>query len=365
MPFDSAGFQSLLCWIGRVKMDAGVGSGSLDLFQSLLCWIGRVKSRRSPAPCPRRASFNPCCVGLAASRSGRGRRQRLARLVSILVVLDWPRQVDRQAREARQHHDVSILVVLDWPRQEAADAIDRLTASMFQSLLCWIGRVKVTSSNTAMTWGVFQSLLCWIGRVNARDPSPAQAAGTVSILVVLDWPRQLGPTGHTTNRGPGFNPCCVGLAASTGRPGRRGGPGRRVSILVVLDWPRQPPRGRRAADPGRVSILVVLDWPRQPAARKHTSHTSACFNPCCVGLAASTLLDTAIAVLATFQSLLCWIGRVNVPPFSPLRSGMPRFQSLFCWIGRVNPLLRRLGRRPPAVSILVVLDWPRQHRARD
>ncbi len=210
----------------------------------------------------------------------------------------------------------------------------------------------------------------------------------------------------------GFNPCCVGSVAST-RPHRPLQPPRRrpVSILVVLDRSRQRQLRARVVNDGQVSILVVLDRSRQPESRGPGLVFWRGFNPCCVGSVASTqrrpkgwycqygfqsllcwigrvnssLQAAAGFACAAFQSLLCWIGRVNLvgryfvsqteAVFQSLLCWIGRvnrcrldggspassaFQSLLCWIGRVNPGRRPLASGTAVVSILVVLDRSRQ-----
>ncbi len=159
-----------------------------------------------------------------------------------------------------------------------------------------------------------------------------------------------------------FNPCCVGSVASTRGGSVEAQTAVNVSILVVLDRSRQPQRRRPARRRPQVSILVVLDRSRQPSHRPRSRRERRPgFNPCCVGSVASTLPGIpATRTARVFQSLLCWIGRVNhmlditsrvecpvsilvvldrsrqrgtVPPGARLKS---KFQSLLCWIGRVN-----------------------------
>ena len=165
-------------------------------------------------------------------------------------------------------------------------AADFPAASVFQSLLYWIGHSD--SAGVTVGWktlGMFQSLLYWIGH---SDKCPARCCSPmsdVSILVVLDW--AFRPRFERRRRNP-----------------------RIVSILVVLDWafrqtdmiiekPRNPrfqsllywighsdtgpaPLWRRS--PG-VSILVVLDWAfRQPNSNGRNHERME------------------------FQSLLYWIG---------------------------------------------------------
>ncbi len=92
----------------------------------------------------------------------------------------------------------------------------------------------------------------------------------------------------------------------------------------------------------RVSILVVVDWSRQPAGR---------------GWPASRY--------SRFQSLLWWIGRVNARLHARDDRTTHRFQSLLWWIGRVNRSLEGRDEVQGHVSILVVVDWSRQHHGRD
>src|SRR5207249_3363533 len=94
----------------------------------------------------------------------------------------------------------------------------------------------------------FQSLLCWI------------------------WPVGRAESPHPRTPRRSFNPCCAGFgpSAAAGRGGPAQGPS--VSILVVLDLARRlgpvelaPRRG------GDVSILVVLDLARRrPPTRSRT-----------------------------------------------------------------------------------------------
>ncbi len=158
---------------------------------------------------------------------------------------------------------------------------------------------------------MFQSLLWWIGRVNAPIPVTCFDDQHVSILVVVDWSRQLARPERSACAGRGFNPCCGGLVAST--DGRRVAP-ESVAFQSLLWWI------------GRVN----------PRARRSPIRTSSSFNPCCGGLVASTFSPPGgRSRIIEFQSLLWWIGRVNwvtVERFRPDEG----FQSLLWWIGRVN-----------------------------
>ncbi len=114
----------------------------------------------------------------------------------------------------------------------------------------------------------------------------------------------------------------------------------------------------------------------------------SCFNPCCGGLVASTLMATVHQNgHIGFQSLLWWIGRVNPKDRLVARLKHSPFQSLLWWIGRVNEEVQGLTAEQLAfqsllwwigrvnrddlrhcdprdrVSILVVVDWSRQREA--
>src|SRR5579875_2194263 len=160
----------------------------------------------------------------------------------------------------------------------------------FQSLLCWIGRVNgLRRHGASMERRMFQSLLCWIGRVNSATPCCAR------------WPARC------------FNPCCVGSVASTVVPRARG------------------------LRPGPVSILVVLDRSRQPGLRRGAAGRGLCFNPCCVGSVASTGRPGVDRTGLYTVSILVVLDRSRQRKTISLFSiNMPLFQSLLCWIGRVN-----------------------------
>src|SRR5690349_4186339 len=87
-----------------------------------------------------------------------------------------------------------------------------------------------------------------------------------------------------------FNPCCGGSDPSTALPraGRRHD--LRVSILVAVDRTRQPPEVLEPTpEEQEVSILVAVDRTRQRAEQV-----------------------TVWVLMVWFQSLLRWIGPVNV-----------------------------------------------------
>ena len=120
-------------------------------------------------------------------------------------------------------------------------------------------------------------------------------------------------------------------------------PGRLFQSL--LSWIGRVNRTGEAVQAGTidVSILVVVDWSRQRPVRLDRSATTRIgFNPCCRGLVASTrACDDSAFPLGMFQSLLSWIGRVNVRSTLGIKLTNGMFQSLLSWIGRVNDLSAR------------------------
>ena len=189
-----------------------------------------------------RLRFNPCCLG-SRSLAIRGRpprspgqrfqsllswisviglepglRRRLARRVSILVVLD----LGHWRAESSAGFDrlpVSILVVLDlghWPRERRRRSF---RISPFQSLLSWISVIGVprlirgvvldgVSILVVLDLGhwppggknylakriMFQSLLSWISVIGPSGLGRRTRVDRVSILVVLDlghWPSHM------------------------------------------------------------------------------------------------------------------------------------------------------------------------------
>ncbi len=184
-------------------------------------------------------------------------------------------------------------------------------ATMFQSLLYWIGRGDYLTSTVAVICLMFQSLLYWIGRGDYSGLAALACSARVSILVVLDW---------------AWGPCSTAGCSS---------PSNRVSILVVLDWAW----GQNAATITRprmntVSILVVLDW-----AWGHTNHATrqrktSGFNPCCIGLGVGTTISMEFEVATQYRFNPCCIG-----------------------LGVGTHAVPCLADGRAFVSILVVLDW--------
>ncbi len=326
-------FQSLLQWIGRVNSASPrLRVRSLDGFQSLLWRIGRVNpipgtwnflhrgpvsilvvvdwtrqrglvtrrrggakksshpplrvsaSPREPWPIIRtgKSNFNPCCGGLVASTLAHLLGIAADLPVSILVVVDWSRQLSCQRIARGRAHGVSILVVVDWSRQRRYRAQPRRIDVPFQSLLWWIGRVNTSFAGSKTTsLAKFQSLLWWIGRVNdLRKTFPRSTATCFNPccggLVASTSSDHLGQRGAQC-----FNPCCGGLVASTATRGRGGA--RHARLFQSLLWWI-----------GRVNSTM---WPSRP---RRTSG----FNPCCGGLVASTPMSLATGRVSIRVSIL-------------------------------------------------------------
>ena len=235
-----ATFQSLLWWIGRVNSAA---CRSMDPRNRVSILVVVDWSRQPGFPVGSLTSdgdcFNPCCGGLVASTRRRHWFHRDEPRVSILVVVDWSRQrVDSIAAIAGRLMFQSLLwwigrvnrragategcvrsfnpccgglVASTVPRVRqnlvhdgfnpccgglvASTSADAATgpAAGFQSLLWWIGRVNCGIGHPSPRPVAFQSLLWWIGRVNSRSGRPQPRDLPVSILVVVDWSRQLRP----------------------------------------------------------------------------------------------------------------------------------------------------------------------------
>ena len=134
-----------------------------------------------------------------------------------------------------------------------------------------------------------------------------------------------------------------------------------------------------------VSILVLLDFLRQHIDGLKEVLNKECFNPCFIGLPASTSKIIVIAVLPEmFQSLFYWTSCVNTLgmlglaasglSFNPCFIGLPAstwslqfthkmvgmFQSLFYWTSCVNSTILLPTSLQMRVSILVLLDFLRQ-----
>ena len=136
----------------------------------------------------------------------------------------------------------------------------------FQSLLSWIGLLNCPECDTYFPQFKFQSLLSWIGLLNklsilARPPA-WMFQSLLSWIGLLNYP--LFHSLYSVTKG--FNPCCPGSASST-----------------VCDQ-------RLRHSHHHVSILVVLDRPPQLST-----------------------LSTWKASMSLFQSLLSWIGLLNLP----------------------------------------------------
>ena len=212
---------------------------------------------------------------------------------------------------------------------------------MFQSLLWWIGRVNTRSAVSASRSRASFNPCCGglVASTHGRRGQRAVAMGCFNPccggLVASTSSCEVDDGDEVSC----FNPCCGGLVASTRSPPAILACGCWFSILVVVDWSRQH-RDRRLV-PGRelVSILVVVDWSRQPLA-------DPVERP---------------GLTAMFQSLLWWIGRVNISSIET-SYGALGFQSLLWWIGRVNTAAPSRG-VSQTVSILVVVDWSRQQHS--
>ena len=303
------------------------------MFQSLLWWIGRVNAAGGRWASRQRSGFNPCCGGLVASTRisevPDSAFERFNPCCGGLVASTTRLHLHRLRRRSSFNPCCGGLVASTWlgPR---AHCVDGDTA--FQSLLWWIGRVNTLRFSTLLAIRMlFQSLLWWIGRVNTGMLCRRGLEGWVSILVVVDWSRQL-----------------VAIAAAPMVP---------LLFQSLLWWIGRVNGQSFMAHQlrSRVSILVVVDWSRQRPGAAGQLPGIRGFNPCCGGLVASTPDSRSGRLsLPPFQSLLWWIGRVN-RSLEGRDECRDTFQSLLWWIGRVNTMVVTGG--SPSVARFQSLLW--------
>ena len=82
------------------------------------------------------------------------------------------------------------------------------------------------------------------------------------------------------------------------------------------------------------------------------------FNPCFSGMAFGTQLGVPLPDdVQSFNP--CFSGMAfGTCAVKKLQAGIPEFQSLFFWNGLWDPTSKAGAQVPPAVSILVFLEWP-------
>ena len=231
-------------------------------------------------------------------------------LVSILVLLDFLRQLQHEYNYLLSefgfnpcfiglpastltgpfpcgfHRAVSILVLLDFLRQPVPHFTDHRAYLGFQSLFYWTSCVNMTKVRLLLIPHLCFNP-CFIGLPASTSDCyrGIRLDEGVSILVLLDFLRQL------YIRRSKRNSLIV------------------VSILVLLDFLRQRVRSSHFAfSLYIVSILVLLDFLRQPPPSITWQLVPGCFNPCFIGLPASTRSGKGEVVIV-FQSFNpCFIG---------------------------------------------------------
>jgi len=109
-----------------------------------------------------------------------------------------------------------------------------------------------------------------------------------------------------------------------------------------------------------VSILVLLEDPRQLPEEYQGMSRQGGFNPCFAGRPSPTRSPESFTpATSQFQSLFCWKTLANktmmITTWKPLM-----FQSLFCWKTLANLCQLPLRAAGGGVSILVLLEDPRQ-----
>ena len=219
-------------------------------------------------------------------RDLRGRYRGTSRLVSILVLLEWPYEVSP--------HEIIASIMM-----------------MFQSLLYWNDlmrsmyhpweALKVTCFNPCC---IGMTLWGW------GTPEDQRLCYHVSILVVLEWPYEgsLGdkPAMHQllfqsllywndlmrsmyhpweALKVTCFNPCCIGMTLW----GEQQKPVIAQmtlfqSLLYWNDLMRESYGFGHCWGGFRVSILVVLEWPYEVHIESRIGDFLLGFNPCCIGM---------------------------------------------------------------------------------
>ena len=201
-----------------------------------------------------------------------------------------------------------------------------------------------------------------VAKTGASSDDPV-SSGIVSILVVMDWlrrPVELQSMNHCCRS---FNPCCDGLVAKTTRDLWYSLSKLSVSILVVMDWLRRHLEIVEPIGSNFVSILVVMDWLRRPndveAPKAESRFQSLLWWIGCEDLESSANMCGGMRV--SILVVMDWLRRLNM-------SGM-RHLTTCCFNPCCDGLVAKTVIWPRHkishdVSILVVMDWLRRHPER-
>ena len=186
-------------------------------FQSLFWWIGLSNGLGIGEVREHSVSFNPCSGGSASQTSLVSHTARIARRVSILVLVDRPLKQSHGHVQERIRI-VSILVLVDRPLKPPPQSFRNFKHRKgFNPCSGGSASQTLRRSEASRIMSLFQSLFWWIGLSNSPLASHQSVYRRVSILVLVDRP--LKPS----------------LPVASWRAGR-------VSILVLVDRPLKPSR---------------------------------------------------------------------------------------------------------------------------
>ena len=283
-------FQSLLWWNDLADGTDAQIRRRRALFQSLLWWNDLADAIADAAVAQAEAEFQSLLWWNDLADGDPARRRLVARLVSILVVVERPR---RPSPARRRSGRTTLFQSLLW-WNDLADALGHVrrcgTNITFQSLLWWNDLADATAGSTPAGTGWSFNPCCGgttspTGRhhghrLHGQGCFNPCCGGTTSPTTTTPAGRRPGRSGFqsllwwndladsTARRRPGrsgrgFNPCCGGTTSPTCDVKYVEEWLNRVSILVVVERPRRRLSGRRLAPGERVSILVVVERPRR------------------------------------------------------------------------------------------------------
>ena len=325
------------------------------------CFIGLPASTCSlPVPSVRRVCFNPCFIGLPASTISATTCYAEKTVVSILVLLDFLRQPPGGGGQQGENMSFNPCFI-GLPASTCNIESFGTHRYRFQSLFYWTSCVNMYRVEPLrQTVIVFQSLFYWTSCVNGHVCRVPCSGRRVSILVLLDFLRQHGVNYQSNMRAASFQSLFYWTSCVNSE---------------------ENPSPRR--DHG-VSILVLLDFLRQLRAFATLKVEDCGFNPCFIGLPASTVFEIVpVGYLFSFNP--CFIGlpastgicrgRGGAGPcFNPCFIGLPAstcqrrsprhrakcFNPCFIGLPASTKVLHNLFDYPNNVSILVLLDFLRQ-----
>jgi len=162
-------FQSLFCWktLANKELQTSKAAAALE-FQSLFCWKTLANSISH--------------IGAAGTYQ-----------VSILVLLEDPRQLRGQTTADIRTYLFQSLFCWKTLANPWAQLPTSANTCWFQSLFCWKTLANLEPVEVEIQVERFQSLFCWKTLANENTLRNQQYLGRVSILVLLEDPRQPAP----------------------------------------------------------------------------------------------------------------------------------------------------------------------------